>query len=106
MNSLASWSPVVRQRAAQALSRRQDDPVPQLIGLLETDDLFSQLGACQALAQLKSRAAPAVPMLKRTLGFDDLWVRIKAAEVQEIYEIVRLCLNNLPGALGHFGFMQ
>ena len=77
---LGSWSPVVRERAAVALARRGGDPVPKLIGLLESPDLESRLGASQALAQLKDKAAPAVPALRETLRADDLWLRINAAD--------------------------
>lgn len=77
---LASWSPVVRERAAIALSRRKEgDPVPTLIAMLNAPSLEARTGACQALAQLKTRAAPAVPALRKTFKGDDLWLRIRAA---------------------------
>ncbi len=77
---LSSWSPVVRERAALALGRRGDVSVAALVKLLESTDLYSRLGACQALAQLKAKAAPAVPALRKALHADDLWLRIKAAD--------------------------
>lgn len=77
---LDSWSPIVRERAAIALSRRDGTPVPALVKLLESPRLESRLGACQALAQLKTKAAPAVPALRNTLHAEDLWLRINAAE--------------------------
>jgi hypothetical protein len=77
---LRSWSPVVRERSAMELARREGDPTPQLIAMLDATDLHARLGACQALIMLKDRAAPAVPTLKKTLKADDLWLRIKAAE--------------------------
>jgi len=77
---LSSWSPVVRERAAMALARRKQDFVPALVKLLEAPSLETRLGACQALEQLKSKAAPAVLALRKTLHADDLWLRIKAAE--------------------------
>lgn len=76
---LGSWSPVVRERAAMAIAHRPEAPVDQLIKMLDSHLLESRLGACQALAHLKSRAAPAVPMLRRTLQDDDLWLRIQAS---------------------------
>jgi hypothetical protein len=78
---LASWSPIVRERAAIALGRRQGKaPVTALVTMLDSPALHARLGACQALAQLKGKAAPAVPALRKTLKADDLWLRIKAAE--------------------------
>jgi hypothetical protein len=77
---LRSWSPVVRERSAMELARREGDPTPALVAMLEEPDLHARLGACQALAMLKQRAAPAVPVLQKTLKADDLWLRIKAAE--------------------------
>jgi hypothetical protein len=77
---LKSWSPVVRERSAMELARREGDPTSRLIAMLDEPDLHARLGACQALIMLKGRAAPAVPALKRTLKAEDLWLRIKAAE--------------------------
>ncbi len=77
---LASWSPIVRERAAMALTRRKGDPVPALLKMLAARRLETRYGACQALAMLKGRAAPAVPALAEALKHDDLWLRIKAAE--------------------------
>jgi hypothetical protein len=75
-----SWSPVVRERAATALSRKDEKPVDEVIGLLDADDRESRLGACQALARFGESAASAVPKLRETLEADDMWLRIKAAE--------------------------
>ncbi len=77
---LGSWSPVVRQRAAMALARREEAPIPTLTKMLESPRLESRYGACQALAMFRGAAAPAVPALKKTLRADDLWLRVKAAE--------------------------
>ncbi|MHB0958706.1 MAG: DUF6288 domain-containing protein [Pirellulaceae bacterium] len=80
LSRLSSWSPVVRERAAMALCRHKDVPVPKLIEMLDSPQLESRYGACQALAMLKGTADLAVPALKNTLRHDDLWLRIKAAE--------------------------
>jgi hypothetical protein len=77
---LGSWSPIVRERAAAALARRERTPVSPLVKLLDSPQRDSRLGACQALAQLKAKAAPAVPALRKTLQSDDLWLRINAAD--------------------------
>jgi hypothetical protein len=77
---LGSWSPVVRERAAMALARRKEVAVAPLIAMLDVPALTTRYGACQALIELRGRAAPAVDALHRTLASDDLWLRIKAAE--------------------------
>jgi len=80
ISRLGSWSPVVRKRAAMALARRDEAPIPALLQMLESPRLESRYGACDALAMLKGAAAPAVPALKNMLRHDDLWLRIKSAE--------------------------
>ncbi len=80
LEGLRSWSPVVRERSAMELARRDGDQTPALIEMLSSGDLDAQLGACQALGHLKERAAPALRALRRTLLAEDLWLRIKAAD--------------------------
>jgi len=77
---LGSWSPIVRERAGIALGRRQEPPISRVLALLDSPSLDARLGACQALAHLKGRAASAVPALRKTLHSDDLWLRIKSAD--------------------------
>lgn len=77
---LDSWSPIVRERAAIELGRRKDAPVGEVVERLSSTSVDTRLGACQAIAHLKGRAADAVPVLRATLHSDDLWLRIKAAE--------------------------
>lgn len=77
---LSHWSPVVRDRAAIAISRRKNAPVDALVELLGSKNLQSRLGACQALALLKGKSEPAVPALRITLQDKDYWLRICAAE--------------------------
>ena len=77
---LASWSPIVRERAAIALARRKEVSISRLIEMLEAPSLDARYGACQALAALRSHGAPAVEALRQALAHDDLWLRIKAAE--------------------------
>lgn len=78
--ALASWSPVVRERAAQAVARRDGDFAARLTEMLQQSDLHSRLGACQAIAKLGDRAQLAVPELRKALNANDLWLRIKAAD--------------------------
>jgi hypothetical protein len=80
LNRLSNWSPAVRERAAMALARRKQDCVPALVKMLDAPALETRLGACQALEQFKSKAAPAVLALRKTLRADDLWLRVKAAD--------------------------
>ena len=81
MKRLTSWSPVVRERAAMALSRRKDvRPIDELVAMLESPDVTARIGACQALAMFRQDAAPAIPALRANLKHSDLWLRVKAAE--------------------------
>lgn len=80
LDRLGSWSPVVRRRAAMALGRREKTLLPKLLVLLDSSSLDARYGACEALAELKGNAAPAVPALMETLGEEDLWLRVKAAD--------------------------
>jgi HEAT repeat protein len=80
LERLGSWSPVVRERAAMALARRKDAPVPALVSLLDSPALEARYGACQALIALQKRAEPAIEPLRKALAAKDLWLRIKAAE--------------------------
>lgn len=77
---LASWSPIVRERAAIALARKKEVSISRLIEMLEAPNLDARYGACQALAALRSQGAPSVEALRQALAHDDLWLRIKAAE--------------------------
>lgn len=77
---LSSWSPTIRERAAMALGRSQDDVAARLLELLDSSNLDTQYGVCQALKLQRGRATAAVPALTRTLHADDLWLRILAAE--------------------------
>jgi len=80
LDRLRSWSPVVRERAAMALGRRESAPVALLIEMLGSPSLDDRYGACQGLIFLGRRGAPAVEALRETLSHQDLWLRIKAAE--------------------------
>jgi hypothetical protein len=82
LERLSSWSPVVRERAAAALSRRKDGfPVAALTAMLEAPDAETRLGALEALKFARGAAAPAIPALLKQLDHKELWVRVKAAEV-------------------------
>ncbi len=80
LERLASWSPIVRERAAMAMGRRKEPPVPALLTLLESPRLEPRYGACQALVALRKRGAPAIDLLRKSLAHSDPWLRIKAAD--------------------------
>lgn len=80
LSLLGSWSPVVRERAAMALGRRQEVVTTELTRLLDARDLHTRYGACQALKMQRTRGAAAVPALLKTFRSDDLWLRILVAE--------------------------
>jgi hypothetical protein len=94
---LSNDSPVVRERAAIAIARRKEVSIPALTKLLESTDLKTRTGACQALAQLKGKAAPAVPALRLALKDKDYWLRVMAAEALAV--IGKPALVALPDLL-------
>ena len=78
---LGSWSPIIRDRASLSLARRRDvDPTPTLIKMLNSSSLNERYGACNTLKYLKSKSVSAVPALRATFKADDLWLRIQAAD--------------------------
>ena len=77
---LASWSPAVRKRSAQALGRREGDFVPRLLALLAGADRDTRYGACEALGCLGPKADPAARQVRALLADPDPWLRILAAE--------------------------
>ena len=77
---LGSWSPIVRERVAMALERRQDVPVAAIVKLLDAPNLDARYGACQALSKLGRRAESAVESLQRCLDDQDLWLRVSTAD--------------------------
>ena len=77
---LGSWSPIVRERAAAAIARRKEPPVSAIVELLDSANIHARIGACDALKDLRGRAAKAVPQLRMALQHDDLWLRVRAAQ--------------------------
>lgn len=95
---LSSWSPVVRERAAMALDRRESaPPISALVERLDAPHIETRYGACRALMMLKGKAAPAVPSLAKALKDEDLWLRIKAAEA--LAAIGREAMSTVPELL-------
>ncbi len=77
---LRSWSPVIRERAAKELARRQAEVGDALLALLGAKDRESKLGACLALRERGQGSEAAVARLRALLRTDDLWLRVRAAE--------------------------
>lgn len=77
---LSRWSPIVRERAAMALGRKGANPNMELIQMLDSRDLETRYGACQALAHIKNPSPEAVTALRKNLDHKDLWLRVEAAE--------------------------
>ena len=69
---LASWSPALRKRSAQGISRRDGDFLPPILALLDGPDRNGRLGACEALACLGPRADAAAPQVRALLVGQDL----------------------------------
>lgn len=75
---LSSWSPIVRRRAATAISKSTGNAiVPTLIEMLGSEVPNQQYGACLALEKMGPRGAAAVEALIDRLNTDDLWLRIR-----------------------------
>ena len=72
---LSSWSPAVRKRSAQALGRREGDFVPTLEKMLASTNSNARYGACEALANLGTKAAPMAPQLRALLNNSDPWLQ-------------------------------
>jgi Family of unknown function (DUF6288)/HEAT repeats len=81
LESLGSWSPSVRERAAFALaSQKTEPPIKELIQMLSAPALSARYGACLALGKLGSRSSAAVAPLMKSIDDPDLWLRVQAAE--------------------------
>jgi hypothetical protein len=79
LERLASWSPIVQQRAAEAIKRRKEPPVSEIITMLSSDSVNARVGGCTALEELRGKATPAVSKLQDLLKDEDMWVRVRAA---------------------------
>ena len=79
LESLGSWAPTVRYRAANALAKTPEKPIRQLIAMLDSKDLNRRYGACYALECIGGPSAPAVDALIAQLSHADSWLQIRAA---------------------------
>jgi hypothetical protein len=72
---LSNWSPAVRKRSAQGLSRCEGDFVPALLKLLASPTPEARYGACEALGFLGPKADAAAPQLRALLKDPDPWLQ-------------------------------
>lgn len=79
LTRLGSWSPTVRERAAQALGRKKPIPLQAVMSMLDAPSLDVRYGACEAITHFKAEAAPAIPQLVKAFHDQDLWLRVNAA---------------------------
>lgn len=59
LERLASWSPTVRQRAADAIKRRREPPVSEIIAMLGSESVNARVGSCTALEELRGKGNPS-----------------------------------------------
>jgi hypothetical protein len=78
LEKLITWSTPQRIRAADALARKKENVMPQIMELLHSKDRETLLGAIYGLESQKVRAEPAIDMLVALLGHEDLWIRFRA----------------------------
>ncbi|MDP0491094.1 MAG: DUF6288 domain-containing protein [Verrucomicrobiota bacterium JB023] len=80
IEDLKSWSPPVRTRAAEALAEKEGSEryIPQLVNMLDAEELTTRYGACQGLAAFEERASSVVEKLQPLLYSEDTWLRIQA----------------------------
>lgn len=79
IGELDSWSPISREWAAKALSKKEGNFTDQLIKLLKSEKADARAGACAALGHLGERSASAVPAIAKALTDDETTVCIAAA---------------------------
>jgi hypothetical protein len=99
---LKSWSPTVRERAGVEVSRRRSISAQPIIEMLKSTDLYSQLGACEAIINMRGRAAAAVSLLDQTLDHQNLWLRMKAAGA--LAAIGKPAMKTVPKLLKMFSY--
>lgn len=77
---LASWSPIVRVRAARSLANHEGQFTARLVKILDSGDRLAMYGACEAIAHLGRRASGAAPKLRALLAGDDPWMLSQAVK--------------------------
>lgn len=79
IKGISSWSPAVRRRSGQSLSRREGDFVQKLIEMLDDSNRHARYGACEALGYFGPKADSAGKKVRLLLKDDDAWMRSLAA---------------------------
>ncbi|MEI6233137.1 MAG: DUF6288 domain-containing protein [Planctomycetota bacterium] len=77
---LSSWSPAMRFRSAQALSKREGDFIPALLKMLASSDRYARYGACEALSCLGARGDAAAPNVRALFVDPDPWLQSLACK--------------------------
>ncbi len=98
LKNLASWSPVIRERAAIALAKKENAAaiVPRLLQMAASENPDEIFGACAGFEQLKGKGAAGVPAMRKLLSHDDFWVKAQAAEaLAGIGEPARVAIPDL-----------
>lgn len=81
LGKLSSWSPAVRQRAAEALAGKPENVVHQLIAMLRSDDRYTRYGACQGLRHAGRASTDAADaLMQHGLGSNDATLRFYAMQ--------------------------
>ncbi|MBI1338090.1 MAG: hypothetical protein GC164_14180 [Phycisphaera sp.] len=80
LKSLTSHSPIVRNKAAKELGKRDEDVASQLVTMLDSPDRYARYGACEGLSYAGRGSEQAIDALINVLEKDDdLTVRYYAA---------------------------
>ncbi len=80
LQALGSWSPVVREQAAQELGERDDHVVEELIAMLDSPDRYVRYGACSGLRYAGRQSEEAVDRLIQVIEeSEDLALRYYAS---------------------------
>ena len=88
---LDSWSPVVREQAAEALGQRDDNVVKELIAMLDSPNRYARYGACRGLNHAGRGSVEAVKALI---------AKVEKAEdlTQRYFAVMSLAIPKGPGS--------
>ena len=79
IRELDCWSPGAREWIAEALGRKKQNIVPQLMKAFNSESADMRAGVCAALGYQGLRAEPAIDLLVKALSDKDSTVRVAAA---------------------------
>ena len=75
---LGSWSPVVRNFAAQSLSKKDGVSIDRILQLLSSKNRYARYGACTALRKIKTKQDRVTEALLPLIAADDQLLQIHA----------------------------